>query len=67
MLRAQPLLHKYYTAQHWCAKYNIRRLLPATTQLSGVFFPQQGVVQGLDVVYWANQQFVATVIRVPVP
>ena len=67
MLRSQPLLQKYYTAQHSCAKPNIRSLPAQNMQWVVVSFTQQRAVSGLDDVYSANQQLVATVIRVSAP
>ncbi len=67
MLRSQPLLQKYYTATQLCAKPNIRRLPAENMQPIVVSFTQQWAGSGLDDVYSANQQFVATVIRVSVP
>jgi hypothetical protein len=67
MLRPQPLLHKYYTARQVCAKHNIWPLALLVKPFHIVFFTQHGVPDWLDVVYSANQQFVATVMRVSVP
>ncbi len=63
----EPLLRKYYTAQYLCAKDNTGPKSATTRHFRLCLLRNTGGLRGVDVVYWANQQLVATVIRRSAP